>query len=205
MEHGDKIHSADQFSARVLANGGVGEHGKIIGEYDFKCYRKGLFGRKKLVWQDKAPNIITDLGANFALNQAFGAAQNTTYYLGLISSVGYTTPPAVANSMSLHTGWTEAGDSTNMPQWGIPALSGRAAITWNAASARAKSLNAAASFTIATNGGTLKGGFIVTGSGASATHDDTNGTLFSAGLFSLGDKVVQVGDVVQVSYTVTLS
>ena len=45
----------------------------------------------------------------------------------------------------------------------------------------------------------------VTGSGAVSTHDSTAGTLYSAGLFSGGDKVVGSGDTLQVSYSTSLT
>jgi hypothetical protein len=200
---------SDNFSATVIRGAGESENSKLKGVYTVKCFRKsGFFGRKKLVWEDTIENIITDVGANFALNQTFGAAQNTTYFLGLISSIGYTGVPAVGDTMTLashNSRWLEAGNGVNYPNWSTPASNARVAITWNAAAARAKSLAAVATFIIATNGGTLKGGFIVTGTGAVATNNDVNGTLFSAGLFSAGDKVVQIADTLQVSYTVTLS
>jgi hypothetical protein len=75
---------------------------------------------------------------------------------------------------------------------------------WASASGRAKALNAALSFVIATTGGTVKGCFIVTGSGAVATNNDTNGTLYSAGVFTGGDKIVDVGDTLQVSYSTSV-
>ena len=63
-----------------------------------------------------------------------------------------------------------------------------------------KAASASASFSI-TGSGTVKGGFLVLGSGASATVDNTGGTLYSAGLFSGGDRAVVNGDTLNVSYT----
>lgn len=178
---------------------------KISGRYDVECI--GPDG--KLKWKDSIENVITDVGANLVLNQAFGANQNTLFFLGLISSVGYTGIPVVADTMSSHASsnhaWVEAGNGSNYPNWSTPSSNARATITWSAASGRAKAIASAASFVIATNGGTIKGCFIVTGTGAVATNNDTNGTLYSAGVFTGGERVVQVADTVNVSYTTTLS
>jgi hypothetical protein len=163
----------------------------------------------KLLWKDAINNTIMDLGANLMLNQCFGAAQNAAYFMGLISSVGYTGIPVVGDTMSSHASsnhvWVEAGNGSNYPNWSTPASNARATLAWSAAAARAKALSSAAAFTFATNGGTVKGAFIVTGSGAVATNNDTNGTLFCAGVFSGGDQVVSVGGTLSVSYSVTLS
>lgn len=63
-------------------------------------------------------------------------------------------------------------------------------------------ISAALSYAI-TGSGTVKGAFIVFGTGAVSTIDNTAGTLFSAGLFTAGDKIVGNGDTVNVSYSVS--
>lgn len=195
----EKANMIDNIGATVLRGSGFSEESRLTGKYTARCFDAD----GNLKWEDVFDNVVTDVGANFALNQTFGGTQNTTYFLGLISSVGYSVAPAVGNTMGTHTGWTEAGDSTNLPQWTTPAASARQTITWNAASARSKSLAAVAQFVISA-AGTVKGCFIVTGSGAVATHDDANGTLYSAGLFTGGDKAVGIGDTLQVSYSTGL-
>jgi hypothetical protein len=50
----------------------------------------------------------------------------------------------------------------------------------------------------------VKGAFMVYGTGAVNTKDDVNGKLYSAGLFTGGDKIVANLDTVNVSYTASL-
>jgi hypothetical protein len=52
-----------------------------------------------------------------------------------------------------------------------------------------------------TGSGTVAGCFINVG--GSATKDDTTGTLFSAGDFTAGDKIVTSGDTLSVTYSAT--
>lgn len=195
----EKLNAIESTGASVLRGSEDIETIFAQGIYNVTCI--GSDGNFK--WSDTFENVVTDVGANLMLNTMFGGSQNTTYFLGLISSVGYSVAPAVGNTMSSHTGWAEAGDSTNLPQWSTPASNARATVTWSAASARAKALSSTANFTIS-SAGTVKGCFLVTGSGAVATHNDTNGTLYSAGLFSGGDKAVGVGDTLQVSYSTSV-
>ena len=204
----EKIKGMDVSNASLIMNPGHNDIMKISGIYDVEC----IMPNGKLRWKSLACNVVTDVGANLMLNQLFttgGATANSLFFLGLISDQGYTGIPVVADTMASHasTGhvWVEAGNGTNYPYWSTPTSNARATLTWSAAGSRSKVVAAAASFTIATHAGTLKGCFIVTGSGAVATNNDTNGTLYSAGVFSGGDRAVLAADVVNVTYTTTLS
>ena len=192
--------------ATITRGGGMREKMNIHGRYDVRCY--GKCGKMTLKWADGIDNVVTDVGANYLLDHGFGGAQNTTYYLGLISSVGYTGIPVVGDTMSSHASgghvWVEAGNGSNYPLWSTPTSDARATIAWSAAASRSKAISSAASFVIAGTGGTVKGCFIVTGTGAVATNNDTNGTLYSAGVFTGGDKVVSVGDTLNVSYSTSV-
>jgi hypothetical protein len=115
-------------------------------------------------------------------------------YMGLVSSTSYSAV-AAADTMSSHAGWLEAGGAN------APTYSGtRKTISFSAASSGSKASSAAGSFGI-TGTGTVKGGFLVLGTGASSTVDNTSGTLYSVGLFSGGDRAVVSGDTLNVSYT----
>lgn len=196
----DKLDPIAKTDAVVLRGGGAAECGHIIGVYSAVCI--GPDGKVK--WEAEAPNTVCTAGKNLALDTFLAGSGYTVTgpYLGLISSVGYSAT-AAADTMSSHAGWNEAGNGSNYPLWSTPASNARASTSWSSAAAGAKALSSAASFVIATTGGTVKGCFIVFGSGAVATNNNTSGTLLSAGVFTGGDKVVGVGDTLNVSYSLT--
>jgi hypothetical protein len=147
-------------------------------------------------WTDTVINTVTTAGKNYLLDNGLaGSGYTAAFYLGLISSVSYSAISA-ADTMSSHAGWLEAGNA-NVP---IYSQSARPTAAWSAASSGSKVFSSALAFTIATTGGTVKGCFLTTVS----TKDGTTGTLYSAGLFSGGDKVVAVADTLNVTYTASL-
>ena len=236
------------------------------------------------LWEDDAPNVVTTLGRNYLLDNGMaGSAYTAAFYVGLISSVGFTnlatTVSALASYTSgtgiasittaaahgllpgdtvtigtvtgtgtniasvqgtwiaqtgttgstlnifvgygltittltggavtttsgtrigdtaaSHANWTEAGVSSNFPLF---SQTNRVTAAWSAASADVKSLASAAVFNIITTGGTVEGAFLST----LATLGATTGTLFSAGMFTGGAKVVAPGDTLNVSYSLSI-
>jgi hypothetical protein len=149
-------------------------------------------------WTDEADNLVVNVGKNHMLdNDLQTSVAIVGPFMGLISSTSYTAI-AAADTMASHAGWLEAGNA-NAPTYTAP----RKTCAWNAASAGSKALSAALSFAI-TGTGTVKGAFLVYGTGAVSTIDNTSGTLFSAGLFGTGDRSVLSGDTLNVSYSVGL-
>lgn len=181
--------------ASVIRGSGLGEAAQAHGRYEIECV--GADG--KLKWREVIDNVVCTVGKNLMLDTAFaGAAYTVTGpYMGLISSTSYSAV-AAGDTMSSHSGWLEAGGAN------APTYSGnRKTAVWSSASAGSKSLSSALSFAI-TSTGTVKGAFLVYGSGASATKDDTGGTLWSAGTFSTGDKSVVNADTLNISYSTSL-
>lgn len=154
-------------------------------------------------------NSPTGTGTNYlSLAGTFTATAGTTgstlnFFVGTGLTITTVTGGALttnsasrkADTMGSHGLWLEAG-STN-----APTFAARIAPAWSASSAGVKSTSSAVSFTM-TAGGTLEGCFIVLGTSAVATLMSTAGTLFSAGAFSAGAKLVSATDVVNVSYSV---
>jgi hypothetical protein len=172
------------------------ERAEVHGRFEVECI--GPDGQVK--WRDTADNVVTTVGKNLALDTYLAGSAYTVVgpFIGLISSVSYAAGPVLADTMTSHTGWLEAGGA-NAPTYTGP----RKTAAWSAASAGGKSLSAPLAFAI-TGTGTVKGCFVVFGTGALSTLDNTAGTLYSAGLFSGGDKLVGNLDVLNVSYTASL-
>jgi hypothetical protein len=191
----------EQLDARVVADaavirgGAMAEQAHAVGKYVVECFDAD----GNLKWRDEAPNVVTTVGKNAMLDAALAGSSYTVTgpFVGLISSVSWSAV-AAGDTMASHAGWTEAG-GTNAPTYTSP----RKTASWSAASGGSKTLSSAASFAI-TGSGTIKGCFLVYGSGAVSTIDNTSGTLLSAGLFSGGDKTVTSGDTVNVSYSLSL-
>jgi hypothetical protein len=189
----DKLKSLDGAMSTVAQGSSMGEQCKAEGVYSVKC-----FDGETLVWEDTFDNVVTYVGQNLMLSSSLQGSGYTVTgpYMGLISSVGWSAT-AVTDTMSSHAGWTEAG-GTN-----APTFAARVAPAFSAPSSGAIATSAAVSFTM-TGNGTLEGAFIVYGSGATNVVDSTTGTLLSAGAFSGGAQPVNSGNVVQVTYSLTL-
>ena len=191
----EKVNAADGVGASVSRADGLAEGVHASGVYTFECY--GADGALK--WRDTIDNLVTTVGKNLLLDTLLaGSAYTVTGpYLGLVSSASYSAVD-VADTMGTHAGWLEAG-SANAPTYS----GSRKTVSFSSASAGSKASSAASSFSI-TGTGTVKGGFLVLGSGASATIANTSGTLYSVGLFSGGDRAVVSGDTLNVSYTASV-
>jgi len=191
----ERAEAREHNDASVIRGNGIGELTEAHGRYEIECV--GADGKVK--WREVIENVVQTVGKNLALDTFLaGSAYTVTGpYMGLISSISYTAV-AAGDTMASHAGWLEAGGAN------APTYSGnRKTATWTAASAGAKALSAALSFGI-TSSGTVKGAFIVYGSGALNTKDNTAGVLWSAGTFSTGDKAVANGDTLNVNYSTSL-
>jgi hypothetical protein len=174
------------------------ERARVAGRYELECFdRDG-----NIKWRDNVDNLIARVGLDYLLDSALSASALTTVgpFMGLISSVSYSAI-AAGDTMASHAGWREAG-STNAPTISGTRMTLNGLFSASSAGIKGMSSNVTFNFT---GTGTVKGVFLVTGSGAVATLMSTAGTLFSAGLFTGGDKVVGNGDTLNASFTATLT
>jgi hypothetical protein len=166
------------------------------GVYHVACY--GADGA--LRWRKTLSNTVTTVGLNALLNATFDAGPYTaTVYCGLISGVGFVSAPSVNDRMNDHTGWQEAG-ATYSPT----CSSGRATATFAAASNATATFAGDATFHLS-DSGTLRGVFLVFGSGASSVIDNTGGVLLSAALFDGGPMAISASEWIAVTYTLAAS
>ena len=191
----EKTNAISKCEAALLRKSDINENAKVRGRFTVECIDKD----GNLKWRDTIENVVCTVGKNVALDAYLAGSAYTVVgpFMGLISSVDYT-EVAAGDTMTSHTGWKEAG-ATNAPTYTAP----RKTCAWDAAAAGSKSLSAALSF-VFTGAGTVKGCFLVYGTGAVNTIDSTTGTLYSAGLFTGGDKIVAATDTLNVSYTASL-
>ena len=186
-----KAEAKDLCAAGMVAGSAVGENLKATGQFEIECYDKDGILR----WKDSSKNLVVNVGLQYLAGCGLtSTTQITTWYLGLYGS-GSTNNPAAGDTLALHTGWTEIN----------PYTGNRPAATFTAATNANPSVvtNSAskAQYTITSAGPTTVGGAFLC-----SAASGTSGTLFSAADFSSpGDRVVYAGDILNVTYTFSLS
>jgi hypothetical protein len=182
----EKANAQESASAFIARNASVTEQANARGYYVIECI--GLDGNLK--WRDTIENLVTTQGKNDALDKYLsGSSYTATWFLGFIDLTGYTAI-AAGDTAASHSGWTESVAYSNAT---------RPATAWSAAASGSKTLSANASFSINATA-TIKGAFLISNS----TKSGTTGVLYSAGLFSGGDRAVANGDTLNVGYTASL-
>jgi len=183
----EKARAEGQASATLIRRTGVMETAHVHGKFVVECRRPD----GSLRWREQIDNLVTTVGKNKLLDEGLaGSAYTAAWYIGLISATGYTTGPAVGDTMASHSGWQEDQNYTE---------GARQTTAWSAAASGSKSLSTANTFSINAST-TIKGCFLVD----NATKGGTTGVLYSAGLFTGDDKVASNGDTLNVSYTASL-
>lgn len=180
--HSERVNSKDTLSAAISRQSDMQENIGATGFYLVTC----LDSDGKIKWEEPIENLVVTVGKNLLLDNFFaGSAYTAAFYLGLVD--GASTPTyAAGDTMSSHAGWSESVAYSN---------STRPSVGWNSASAGSKA-STSTSFTVNASA-TIAGCFLTT----SSTKSGTTGTLYSAGSFTGGNRGVQSGDTLNVTYT----
>jgi len=183
----DNVNMADTCDASVIRGAGQTESIGLSGYYEVKCH--GYDGLLK--WEDVIYNVVTTVGKNGVLDTYLGNVSAGAVVMGLKG----TGTAVAADTQASHGTWLEVG-LANAPVY----TGNRQTPSFSAAAVGVKTTSAAVTFAM-TSSGTVSGCFINVG--GSATKDNTTGTLFSAGDFTAGDKIVTSGDTLSVTYSAT--
>jgi len=197
--HKEKQGFGDQAVATLQANTATAEGMGIEGYYHVECRD----AQGNLKWTEEFPNLVNAVGKELMLDTLLkGSSYSVTGpFLGLISGSGSTF--AASDTMTSHSGWTEFVNYTvgGSPVRGT-AVFASATSTGTTPSNVTTSAATPITYTITGAGGTVGGCFLVLGSGASSTQNNTGGTLYSAGNFTTA-KITTAGDTVSVTYSTT--
>jgi len=182
----------DAVSASLITNKGSAERVGAGGMFTVTCV--GADGVEK--WSDTFHNLVVNQGLQ-NMNQTFfvGSGYTAAWYLGLVQGPGSGTTYAAGDTLASHAGWTELVPGT--------AYTGnRKTVTFGTATTADPSVitNSASPSSFAM----LVNSTVVAGALLTNAASGTSGVLFSAGDFTGGDKTVDAGDTLNVTYTFSL-
>ena len=191
----EKINPGDSTNVTITRGGGNVEPVELRGVYNAVCYDK----KGNVKWTEEFPNAVTTQGKNALLDRYFGGtttnANRFTWYMGLIVANGYSAI-STADTHASHGGWIESGaQGASAPGY---SQSTRRQITFAASSSGSKATSNAVIFNVSI-AGTVKGAFIANSAVKASTN--ASAVIYSAGLFTVGDKIVTAGDTLNVTYT----
>jgi len=184
--------STDAVSAGLICAPKAKQNALALGRFKMACYDKD----GTLKWEAEEDNLVVNVGLAYMAGSALtSVTQITTWYIGLYGA-GATNTPAAGDTMSSHAGWTENvgySNATRVACTFATATTANPSVATNSASVAVFNINATS---------TVGGAFLTSGSAKSGTA----GTLFSAADFSApGDRAVTSGDLLNVTYTLSLA
>lgn len=188
----EKAKAVDLAAGGLIANTKAGDAAQATGKYTVECFDKD----GNLKWVAETPNLVVNVGLQYMAGVALtSTSQITSWYVGLYGAAS-SNNPAAGDTMATHGGWTEVTDYTEATR---PAATFAAAT--NANPSVVTNTASKAVFTI-NNTVTVGGAFLTSNN----TKGGTTGTLFSAADFQApGDRSVVSGDILNVTYTFSLS
>jgi hypothetical protein len=165
------------------------ESARAGGVYSVECHDAA----GNLKWADTFHNLVVNEGLQDMNAQYFsGASYTAAWFLGLVTGPGSGTTFAAGDTLASHAGWTENTAYTG----------DRKAMTFGTATTADPSvINNSGSpsvFSMNTNAQTIAGAFVC------SVATGTSGVLFSAGDFTGGDKIVDSGDTLNITYQFSL-
>jgi len=189
MEHSK---ASDSVTAGMITQRTGGERVGAGGVFTVTCV--GADGKEK--WSDTFHNLVVNQGLQDMNSKYFvGAGYTAAWFLGLVQGPGSGTTFAAADTLASHAGWTELVPGTaytgnrKTATFGTATTADPSVIT-NSASP--------ASFAMLVNGTVVAGALLA------SVNSGTSGILFSAGDFTGGDKTVDSGDTLNVTYSFSL-
>jgi hypothetical protein len=188
----EKAKSTDSVFSDLIAGTRSGENAVAMGRFTAQCFDKD----GKLKWEASNHNLVVNVGLQYMCGSALtSTTQITTWYIGLYGA-GASNTPAASDVMNSHAGWTEVVPYSNATR---PTCTFTAAT--NANPSVATNSASVAVFNINTSS-TVGGAFLVSNN----TKSGSTGTLFSAADFgSPGDRTVSNGDILNVTYSLSLA
>jgi len=184
--------ASDSVTAGIITNRVGGERVGAGGVFTVTCV--GADGQEK--WSDTFHNLVVNQGLQDMNSKYFvGSGYTASWFLGLVQGPGSGTTFAAADTLASHAGWTELVPGTaytgnrKTATFGTATTADPSVIT-NSASP--------ASFAMLVNATVVAGAFL------SSVSSGTSGILFSAGDFTGGDKTVDSGDTLNVTYSFSL-
>lgn len=187
----NKAKSFDNVGADIAKGGGTNARLKGGGIFTVRCRDK----EGNLKWEQKSHNLVVNVGlADMNTKYFKGSGYTAAWYIGIYGPAASNNPSST-DTMASHAGWTEVTAYSNAT---------RPAATFGAATTADPSViaNSASPAQFLVNASANVGGaFLTTGDGKGGS----SGTLFSASDFAApGDRTVQNGDVLSVTYTFSL-
>jgi hypothetical protein len=187
----NKAKSVDAVGANVLKGNGTRDGLKGGGIFTVRCHDKN----GNLKWEQKSHNLVVNVGLAYVNTTFFkGSGYTAAWYIGVYGPASSNNPSST-DTMASHAGWTEVTAYSNAT---------RPAATFGAATTADPSViaNSAAPAQFLINASANVGGAFLT---SGDTPGGSSGVLFSASDFAApGDRVVQNGDVLSVTYTFSL-
>lgn len=191
----------DQAVATLATNVADNETVGMEGVYHVVCCDEN----GNIKWEEKIPNLVNAVGKELMLNTLLRTSGTYTTVGPFLGLIGTTSPTfgTGSDTMTSHAGWTEFINYTvgGSAVRGT-AVFGAATSTGSTPANVTTSTATAITYTITGAGGNVTGCFLVTGSGASSTLNNTGGVLYSAGAFGT-PKTTTAGDTVSVTYSTT--